>query len=131
VGEVVIETATCTDTAVKLLSSTTYNVIVSDVRMPGADGLAMLKAAQRLQPEVPVILVTGVDVEREEAALYGGAYAFLEKPLDVDRFISVVRAALCRTDLDRRVRQRNQASFLNLMASLEDPSVSASSPSDS
>ena len=47
---------------------------------------------------------------------------FLEKPLDVDRFISVVRAALVRPDLERRVRKRNQASFLNLIATLEEPS---------
>jgi two-component system C4-dicarboxylate transport response regulator DctD len=121
-GNVVIHAATSADSAIKLLSSTTYNVIVSDVLMPGADGLSVLKEAQRLHPQVPVIVVTGLDVEREEAALYGGAYAFLEKPLTVDRFSSVVCAALGRTELERRVRQRNQASFLNLIAALENPS---------
>lgn len=121
-GEVIIDPGRYAPAAIRSLSSTTYNVIISDVVMPSADGLAVLQAAQWLQPQVPVILVTGVDREREEAALYGGAYAFLEKPLDVDRFISVVRAALVESDLVRRVRARNQASFLNLMDSVEDPS---------
>jgi len=120
-GNVVTDTATSAQSAVKFLSSTSYNVIVSDVLMPGEDGLAVLQEARRLQPDVPVILVTGLDVEREEAALYRGAYAFLEKPLDVDRFSSVVRAALGRSDLERRVRQRNQSSFLNLIAAVEEP----------
>jgi DNA-binding NtrC family response regulator len=121
-GEVIIDPGNYAPAAIRLLSSTTYNLIISDVVMPSADGLAVLQAAQWLQPQVPVILVTGIDMEREEAALYGGAYAFLEKPLDVDRFISVVRAALCRTDLERRVHARNQASFLNLIATLKNPS---------
>jgi two-component system, NtrC family, C4-dicarboxylate transport response regulator DctD len=121
-GSVVTDTANSADSAVKLLSSTSYDVIVSDIVMPGADGMTVLKEARRLHPDVRVILMTGQGSAQEEAALYGGAYAFLEKPLDVDRFISVVRAALCRTELERRVRERNQASFLNLMASLEDPS---------
>jgi DNA-binding NtrC family response regulator len=121
-GEVIIDPGSYAPAAIRLLSSTTYNLIISDVVMPSADGLAVLQAAQWLQPQVPVILVTGIDMEREEAALYGGAYAFLEKPLDVDRFISVVRAALVRPDLERRVRERNQASFLNLIATLEEPS---------
>jgi DNA-binding NtrC family response regulator len=119
-GNVVTDTANSADSAVKLLSSTSYDVIVSDIIMPGADGMTVLKEAQRLHPGARVILMTGRGSVREEAALYGGAYAFLEKPLDVDQFISVVRAALCRTELDRRVRQRNQASFLNLIAALED-----------
>jgi DNA-binding NtrC family response regulator len=120
-GDVGTDMATSAASALRLLNSTRYDVIVSDVIMPGADGMTVLKELQRLHPDVPVILMTGRGLEREEPALYGGAYAFLEKPLDVDRFISVVRAALSRTDLERRVRERNQASLLNLMDSVEDP----------
>jgi DNA-binding NtrC family response regulator len=85
------------------------------------DGLAVLQAARWLQPEVPVILVTGCAEDRKEAALYGGAYAFFQKPVDVDRFLSTIQAAL-RTDLEHRFYERNQASFLNLIDSIDDPS---------
>lgn len=121
-GNVVIHAATSADSAIKLLSSTTYNVIVSDVLMPGADGLSVLKEAQRLHPQVPVIVVTGLDVEREEAALYGGAYAFLEKPLTVDRFSSVVCAVQVEPTWSAGSANAIRPAVLNLISALENPS---------
>jgi DNA-binding NtrC family response regulator len=56
--------------------------------------MTFLSKVQRLFPDVPVIVMTALGSEREQAALYGGAYAYLEKPLYVNRFIAVVRAAL-------------------------------------
>jgi DNA-binding NtrC family response regulator len=115
-----LDSATYAPTAIRMLSATSYDVIITDVVMPNMDGLAVLQAARWLRPTVPVILVTGQAQDREEAALYGGAYAFLEKPVDPDAFLATVRAALAQPDLVRRVRERNQASFLNLIDSLGD-----------
>jgi DNA-binding NtrC family response regulator len=121
--EAVIGTARTTDAAIELLRSHEYGVIISDIVMPGRDGLAFFKEAQQLRPEVPVILVTG-HPDLEEAALYAGAYAFLDKPFTISRLISIVRAALERSHLQRRVREPIEASPSNLhMALFPSPQV--------
>ena len=111
---VTIETAESANAAIDRIHTTLHSVIVCDVVMPGADGLILLKEAQRLRPEVPVILMTAGAIDHEASALYSGAYAFLEKPLNIDHFISVVSAALGHSDLTRRLRERNQNSIVNL-----------------
>jgi two-component system C4-dicarboxylate transport response regulator DctD len=121
-GDVAIETAVSADTAIDRIRATAHSVIVCDVVMPRADGLILLKEAQRLRPEVPVILITAGGIDREAAALFSGAYAFLEKPLDIDHFMSVVKAALEQSDLTRRLRERNQNSIVNLQMKAIRPS---------
>lgn len=70
-------------------------VVVSDIRMPRMDGLQFLQAALGIDPEQPVILITGHgDVPLAVDALSKGAYDFIEKPFPVDRLAhSIARAA--------------------------------------
>lgn len=70
-------------------------VIVSDIRMPGMDGMAFLQVARELAPEVPFVLITGHgDVQTAINAMKAGAYDFLEKPARPEYLVSVVRRAL-------------------------------------
>jgi len=70
-------------------------VIVSDIRMPGMDGMAFLSAARALAPEVPFVLITGHgDVQTAISAMKAGAYDFLEKPARPEYLVSIVRRAL-------------------------------------
>ena len=118
--EAVIDTAVSCESAVEHLRSQMYGVIISDVVMPGHDGLAglaFLNAVQQLCPEVPMILVTG-HPGHEEAALCAGAYAFLDKPFNMTQLISVIRSALERRHLQRRLRERNEASLSDLRMAL-------------
>ncbi|MBO0664516.1 sigma-54 dependent transcriptional regulator [Jiella sp. MQZ9-1] len=72
-----------------------YAVIVSDIRMPGGDGLALMKAALAVDPTMPVILITGHgDVQMAVDAMRAGAYDFIEKPFSVSRLYAVVERAL-------------------------------------
>lgn len=69
--------------------------IVTDVRMPHMDGLALVKRLQELEWRLPVIVITGHgDVPMAVAAMKAGAFDFLEKPFDDNAFLSAVRAAL-------------------------------------
>ncbi len=72
----------------------TPDVLITDVRMPGMDGLALLDRLSRSCPNLPVIVVTAhADLENAVAAYQGGAFEYLPKPFDVDEAIELVRKA--------------------------------------
>ena len=72
-----------------------YAVAVSDIRMPGIDGLDLLRQALAIDPTLPVILITGHgDVQMAVDAMRIGAYDFIEKPFPVSRLYTVVERAL-------------------------------------
>jgi two-component system C4-dicarboxylate transport response regulator DctD len=70
-------------------------IVVSDIRMPRMDGLQLLDAAQQIDPDLPVILITGHgDVPLAVEALGKGAYDFIEKPFAAERLVQSVARAL-------------------------------------
>ncbi|MBU9699111.1 sigma-54 dependent transcriptional regulator [Rhodobacteraceae bacterium HSP-20] len=83
-------------------------VIVTDIRMPGMDGMTLLERIRDLDPDLPVILVTGhADVSLAVTAMRRGAYDFIEKPFSVQALGSVLRRALDHRALvieNRRLR---------------------------
>ena len=75
-------------------------VIVSDIRMPGMDGMTLLTRVRDIDPDVPVILVTGHgDVQLAVRAMREGAYDFIEKPFSAQHLADVVARALDRRRL--------------------------------
>jgi two-component system C4-dicarboxylate transport response regulator DctD len=69
-------------------------VVVSDIRMPGLDGFGLLEAVRTVDPEIPVVLVTGHgDVPMAIKAVREGAWDFVEKPADPVRLVETVRRA--------------------------------------
>ncbi|MDX9684718.1 sigma-54-dependent transcriptional regulator [Pseudomonas protegens] len=85
-------------------------VILSDVRMPGISGLELLAQVQRLDTDLPIILLTGHgDVPMAVEAMRDGAYDFLEKPFSPDTLLSSLRRALDKRRLvleNRRLHQQ-------------------------
>lgn len=74
-----------------------YDAIVSDIRMPGADGITLLRTARSLDATVPFVLMTGAPtVESAISAVDHGAARYLQKPFDVDQFVNVVTEAVAR-----------------------------------
>ena len=70
-------------------------VVLSDIRMPGKDGFALLDLARKVDPDLPVILLTGEgDVPTAVRGMTGGAFDFLEKPCNPSELIAVVTKAL-------------------------------------
>jgi len=69
-------------------------VVVSDIRMPGMDGMTLLARLHEVDPEIPVILVTGhAEVQLAVEAMRQGAYDFIEKPFVVQELAAVLRRA--------------------------------------
>jgi len=70
-------------------------IVVTDIRMPGMDGMAFLKRLMGMDATLPVILITGHgDVPMAVEAMRLGAYDFLEKPFDPERMTELARTAL-------------------------------------
>src|SRR5690625_610630 len=80
------------DGALRQLNHDTPDVIISDIRMPGTDGLALANNLRANHPHIPLIVITAhSDLESAVAAYQGGAFEYLPKPFDVDEAIAVTQ----------------------------------------
>jgi len=81
--------------ALAALERESPQVLVSDIRMPGASGLELLQAVRERLPELPVIIMTAYsDLDSAVAAFQGGAFEYLAKPFDVDKAVELIRRAV-------------------------------------
>ena len=81
--------------ALSALDHETPQVLVSDIRMPGASGLELLQAIRERLPELPVIIMTAYsDLDSAVAAFQGGAFEYLAKPFDIDRAVELIHRAV-------------------------------------
>ena len=78
----------------RALQEETPQVLVSDIRMPGESGLALLEQVKARLPELPVIIMTGFsDLDSAVSAFQGGAFEYLPKPFDVEEATALIRRA--------------------------------------
>src|SRR5438309_1678089 len=98
--------------ALSLLNSgEQFELMLSDLMMPGMDGIALLEAAKERFPDMPVIMVTAVtDVSVALGAIRNGAYDYLLKPFERDQLLATVRRAL----ENRRLKVENREYQTNL-----------------
>ncbi|MGX5217232.1 sigma-54-dependent transcriptional regulator [Pseudomonas segetis] len=105
-----VQTCSSAAQALALVDRDFPGVIISDVRMPGTDGLQLLEKLIELDRDLPVIMVTGHgDVPMAVQALHRGAYDFIEKPFTPERLLDSVRRALEKRRLvceNRELRQQ-------------------------
>ena len=100
-----VDTFTSPLEALEKQKKTIYAAIVTDIKMPGMDGLQFLTHVRARDPELPVIMITGHgDVALAVTAIKSGAYDFLQKPVDED----VLNACLVRAVEKRRLVLENR-----------------------
>jgi two-component system nitrogen regulation response regulator GlnG len=81
--------------AMAAAAATPPQVVVSDIRMPGASGLELLQFLKQRYPQLPIIIMTAYsDLDSAVAALHGGAFEYLAKPFDVDHAVELIRRAM-------------------------------------
>lgn len=91
---------------VELIKKNTYDLVLCDIKMPKMDGLEVLSASQKLQPELPVIMISGHgDLETAVETMRMGAFDYISKPPDLNRLLNTVRIALDHTQLAQENKQ--------------------------
>lgn len=91
------------DIALARLLENPPDVLVTDIRMPGIDGLDLMARVREVHPDLPVIVMTAhSDLDSAVASYQGGAFEYLPKPFDVDEALALVRRAVAHA----RERQR-------------------------
>src|SRR6058998_2920453 len=109
-AEVTVETADSAAAALDRIAAGDYDAIVTDIKMPGMDGLALLAEIRRRQPDTPILIITGHgEYDLSVRALRGGAYDFIPKPIDRDHFVAVLYRAIRAHTVNRRGRDRQLA----------------------
>ncbi|MER3425592.1 MAG: hypothetical protein C4293_22515, partial [Nitrospiraceae bacterium] len=108
--ETIVHTADSACEALSLIFQTDYDAIVTDIKMPDMDGLALLRKVKELRPDTPTLLITGHG-ERDLAvqALRGSAYDFIQKPIDRDHFMASLTRAIHTRHLKRQVEEQKLA----------------------
>tara|TARA_R110002110_G_scaffold49669_16_gene147435 strand:- start:32 stop:1360 length:1329 start_codon:yes stop_codon:yes gene_type:complete len=115
------ETYASAEEALKAIGAGFPGVVVSDIKMPGMDGMAFLKRLMSLDSGLPVIMITGHgDVPMAVEAMRVGAYDFLEKPFNPDRMTELTKKATQarRMTLDNRALRRELSDGTVLMKKL-------------
>ena len=109
------------EAALHTVQETDLDLVITDMRMPGMDGLALLKAVKTYNPSLPVIMVTAFgEVEKAVAAMQAGAFNYLSKPFNNDELVlSVAKAiehyAIVRENTRLRDEMRARTSFASMV----------------
>ncbi len=115
------ETFASAEEALKTLGADYPGIVVSDIKMPGMDGMALLKRLMGMDSGLPVIMITGHgDVPMAVEAMRIGAYDFLEKPFNPDRMTELAKRATHarRMTLDSRALRRELSDGSTMMKKL-------------
>src|SRR5260370_31060937 len=109
-SEIEVDTSDSALQALQLIEERGYDAIVSDIKMPGMDGLALLEKIREVRPDTPTLLITGHgEHDLAVQALRGGAYDFIQKPIDRDYFVAALSRAVHTHQLRRKVFEQPRA----------------------
>lgn len=109
------------DSILNKLKRNRPDVVITDVRMPGIDGLELLNMIQADYPDLPVIIMTAhSDLDSAVASYQGGAFEYLPKPFDVDDAVSLVKRAVQQS--------KEQKSHVEVDDNLESPEIIGEAP---
>ncbi len=109
------------ETALKSLRVEAPDMMLTDFKMPGMNGIELLKRAKELDPDLPVVMITAyADIPGAVSLIKLGAHDYLPKPFDNNEVIRVVRRALAERDLKRKLselsnRQNGNISLREMM----------------
>lgn len=88
-------TAQCGEEGISMIKKIALDLVITDMRMPGMDGLELLNEAKEINKDLPVIIVTAYgETEKLATAMQAGAFCYMSKPFNNDDLIVNVRKAV-------------------------------------
>ncbi len=97
------ETAPSAESALRLLGQKRFDLVITDLNLPGMTGIQLLSSVQQADPTVAVVLITGYpSIQSAIEATKKGVYTYLEKPVDRDRLLEVVGEVFARMAVLRK-----------------------------
>ena len=92
----------------KQLRMQSCDLLITDVRMPGMDGIELVRRAKRIVPWLPILVITGYgDIPMAVGAVKAGAMEFIEKPLQKQSFLASVQTALKQQELGNLLKGKS------------------------
>jgi signal transduction histidine kinase len=108
--------------AIRKIQSKDYDVAILDIKMPGANGLEVLRYAKKNSPYTEVIMMTGMsDVSMAVEAMKLGSREYLTKPVDMDQLVPQLKAMLKKRDAEDRIRRLQTEHTSRLLYDLHNP----------
>lgn len=96
--------------AVDLFGGQSFDAVLLDMIMPDMDGIATIKELKKINPDVPIIIVTGYsDVATAVEAIKLGAYDYVEKPVDENRIVLTIKRATEKKRMETTIRELGTA----------------------
>ena len=117
-----IDEAADGEEGIKKFSTTTYDVVLCDIKMPRMDGLEFLEKAKEINADVPIIVISGHgNIETAVEAVKKGAFDYISKPPDLNRLLITLRNALDKQTLvtETKVLKRRVAKVQDMVGSSE------------
>lgn len=100
-----VEEAVDGEEGLKMFSEKAYDVVLCDIKMPKIDGLEFLVKAAAINPDIPVIMISGHGtIETAVDAVKKGAYDYVAKPPDLNRLLITIRNALDKNSLSKEAK---------------------------
>src|ERR1043165_7930709 len=107
-----IEEAADGEEGLKKFREKTFDVVLCDIKMPKVDGLDFLQKAVEINPDVPIIMISGHGtIETAVEAVKKGAYDFIQKPPDLNRLLITIRNAMERNNLVSEAKTLKRKAF--------------------
>ncbi len=108
--------------AIKKVQSSDFDIAILDIKMPGANGLEVLRYIKKNSPQTEVVMVTGMsDVSMAVEAMKLGAREYLTKPIDMDQLVPALRSLLRTRDAEDRIRRLQAEHTSRLLYDLHNP----------
>jgi DNA-binding NtrC family response regulator len=97
-----VDTALSAEEAIEKFNQRSYDLIITDLKLPGRTGMQLLEQIRLDNPDLPIIMITAFgSIENAVAAMKKGAFNYLTKPVNSDELLAVVEAAIEKYDLKR------------------------------
>lgn len=108
--------------AIKLIQSHDFDLVLLDIKMPGANGLEVLRYVKKNSSATEVVMMTGMsDVNMAVEAMKLGAKEYLTKPIDMDQLVPQLRTLIRARDAEERIRQLQAEHTARLLYDLHNP----------